>query len=144
MRAVGTLSQGSFAWICLWPQPSFRSLCDFFTRTLVSYFLFVIPDVMTSFSIVILLMSCWSTLSIKSMVLQICSLSPVSHANTVRVGSNPWWLNGFLLCIPWQKNTIPLNPCPAEPGYTRLCKQCRSRSVGFWRNQLIWICTVCH
>ena len=21
-----------------------------------------------------------------------------------------------------------------------VCKQCRSRSVGFWRNQLIWIC----
>ena len=25
-----------------------------------------------------------------------------------------------------------------------LCKQCRSRSVDFWRGQLIWICTVCH
>ena len=25
-----------------------------------------------------------------------------------------------------------------------LCKQCRSRSVVFWRSQLIWICTVCH
>ena len=25
-----------------------------------------------------------------------------------------------------------------------LCKQCRSRSVGFWRSQLIWIYTVCH
>ena len=24
------------------------------------------------------------------------------------------------------------------------CKQCRSRSVGFYRSQLIWICTVCH
>ena len=24
-----------------------------------------------------------------------------------------------------------------------LCNQCRSRSVGFWRSQLIWICTVC-
>ena len=24
------------------------------------------------------------------------------------------------------------------------CKQCRSRSVGFFRSQLIWICTVCH
>ena len=37
-----------------------------------------------------------------------------------------------------------LNPCPAEPGYTLFCKQCRSRSVGFFRSQLIWICTVCH
>ena len=25
-----------------------------------------------------------------------------------------------------------------------LCKQCRSRSVGFWRSQLIWIYTVWH
>ena len=25
-----------------------------------------------------------------------------------------------------------------------LCKQCRSRSVGFWRSQLIWIYTVFH
>ena len=25
-----------------------------------------------------------------------------------------------------------------------LCKQCRSRLVGFFRSQLIWICTVCH
>ena len=31
---------------------------------------------------------------------------------------------------------IPDIPC--------LCKQCRSRSVGFFRSQLIWICTVCH
>ena len=28
-------------------------------------------------------------------------------------------------------------------GMACLCKQCRSRSVGFWRSQLIWICTVC-
>ena len=25
-----------------------------------------------------------------------------------------------------------------------LSKQCRSRSAGSWRSQLIWICTVCH
>ena len=25
-----------------------------------------------------------------------------------------------------------------------LCKQCRSRSAGFFRSQLIWIYTVCH
>ena len=25
-----------------------------------------------------------------------------------------------------------------------LCKHCRSRSVGFFRSQLIWICTVCY
>ena len=31
-----------------------------------------------------------------------------------------------------------------NPAIAFLCKQCRSRSVGFWRSQLIWICTVCH
>ena len=31
-----------------------------------------------------------------------------------------------------------------NPDIACLCKQCRSRSVGFWRSQLIWICTVCH
>ena len=25
-----------------------------------------------------------------------------------------------------------------------LCKQCRFRSVDFWRSKLTWICTVCH
>ena len=34
---------------------------------------------------------------------------------------------------------VLLNPDMAD-----LCKQCRSRSVGFWRSQLIWICAVCH
>ena len=31
-----------------------------------------------------------------------------------------------------------------NPDIPCLCKQCRSRSVGFLRSQLIWICTVCH
>ena len=31
-----------------------------------------------------------------------------------------------------------------NPDMPCLCKQCRSRSVGFWKSQLIWICTVCH
>ena len=31
-----------------------------------------------------------------------------------------------------------------NPDIHCLCKQCRSRSVGFWRSQLIWIYTVCH
>ena len=31
-----------------------------------------------------------------------------------------------------------------SPDMSCLCKQCRSRSVGFFRSQLIWICTVCH
>ena len=31
-----------------------------------------------------------------------------------------------------------------NPDMSCLCKQCRSRSVGFLRSQLIWICTVCH
>ena len=31
-----------------------------------------------------------------------------------------------------------------NPDMSCLCKQCSSRSAGFWRSQLIWICTVCH
>ena len=31
-----------------------------------------------------------------------------------------------------------------NPDISCICKQCSSRSVGFWRSQLIWICTVCH
>ena len=31
-----------------------------------------------------------------------------------------------------------------NPDIPCLCKQCRSRSVGFFRSQLIWICSVCH
>ena len=31
-----------------------------------------------------------------------------------------------------------------KPDILCLCKQCRSRSVGFWRSQLIWKGTVCH
>ena len=42
-----------------------------------------------------------------------------------------WLLNGI--------NQVLMNP-----DVTCLLKQCRSRSVGFWRSQLIWICTVCH
>ena len=36
------------------------------------------------------------------------------------------------------------NPSLAEHDMPCLSKHCRSRSVGFWRSQLIWICTVCH
>ena len=31
-----------------------------------------------------------------------------------------------------------------NPDIPWLCKQCRSRSVGFWRSQLIWIYSVCY
>ena len=37
-----------------------------------------------------------------------------------------------------------INPVLLNPDIPCLCKQCRSRSVGFWRSQLIWIFTVCH
>ena len=37
-----------------------------------------------------------------------------------------------------------INPSRAEHDIPCLSKQCRSRSVGFFRSQLIWICTVYH
>ena len=39
---------------------------------------------------------------------------------------------------------LRVNPDPAKPEYAHLCKKHRTRSVGFWRSQLIWICTVWH
>ena len=41
-------------------------------------------------------------------------------------------------------HNYPLTLVLLNPDIPCLCKQCRSRSVGFWRRQLIWICTVCH
>ena len=38
----------------------------------------------------------------------------------------------------------PLTLVLLNPDMPCLCKQCRSRSVGFFRSQLIWIYTVCH
>ena len=43
-----------------------------------------------------------------------------------------------------QMSTSVLTLVLLNPDILCLCKQCRSRSVGFWRSQLIWICTVCH
>ena len=37
-----------------------------------------------------------------------------------------------------QTTLLLFNPCPADPDIPCICKQCRSRSDGFW------ICTVCH
>ena len=43
-----------------------------------------------------------------------------------------------------EKNQNILTLVLLIPDILCLCKQCRSRSVGFWRSQLIWICTVCN
>ena len=50
------------------------------------------------------------------------------------------------MCIKFNQNHFICsnNLYHAEPGIIScFCKQCRSRSVGFWRSQLIWICSVC-
>ena len=47
----------------------------------------------------------------------------------------------FLLVI---MNMFTLILVLLNPDILCLCKQCWSRSVGFWRSQLIWIYTVCH
>ena len=39
---------------------------------------------------------------------------------------------------------IIFNPSLAKHDIPCLNKQCRSISIGFFRSQLIWICTVCH
>ena len=52
-----------------------------------------------------------------------------------------------VLNVQWnfhEKSPVKNNPSLAEHNTPCLSKQCRSRSVGFFRSQLIWICTVCH
>ena len=54
-----------------------------------------------------------------------------------------------LPCKTWRKSyryvLSLLNPClMLNPDKPCLCKRCSSRSVGFWRSQLIWLCTVFH
>ena len=50
------------------------------------------------------------------------------------------WVSAFLLSVSLLNLTLVLPnqdmPC--------LCKQCRSRSVSFFRSQMLWICPVCH
>ena len=47
-------------------------------------------------------------------------------------------IEGFF--VRWLELTLAL----LNPDISCFCKQCRSRSVGFWRSQLMWICTICH
>ena len=65
--------------------------------------------------------------------------------------SGPSW-SGFLASSPEHVNwLLPFSDTISnyavitldllDPDIPCLCKQCRSRSFGFWRSQLIWICT---
>ena len=54
-----------------------------------------------------------------------------------------WVLSDTLLTGLWLI-MLSINPSLAKHDMPCHSKQCRSRSVSFWRSQLIWICTVCH
>ena len=57
------------------------------------------------------------------------------------------WIQHIYYPKYWETNSLPylsLTLVLLIPDISCLYKQCRSRSVGFWRSQLIWICTVCH
>ena len=47
------------------------------------------------------------------------------------------------IIITYPKQWDILTLVQLKPDIPCICKQCRSRSVGFWRSQLIWIYTVC-
>ena len=55
-------------------------------------------------------------------------------------------LSGAILTVATSNTvfTLSINPYPAVHNYPYLCKQCRSRSDGFWRSHLIRTYTVCH
>ena len=46
-----------------------------------------------------------------------------------------------LSCFIINTNPVYYNPCPDDPGHIIFKKQCRSKSAGFIRSQLIWIHT---
>ena len=70
-----------------------------------------------------------SHLGVRYLCTGYCSLKDL--INSDKTGLDPILLPVLILVL-----LNPDIPC--------FCKQCRSRSEGFWRSQLIWICTVCH
>ena len=54
------------------------------------------------------------------------------------------WINQRVVKVNLYTNCLLLTLVVLDPDIPCICKQCRSRSAGFWRSQLIWICTVCH
>ena len=55
-----------------------------------------------------------------------------------------WLLYSILFWPKFAFCAVLLTLVLLNPDKPCLCKQCRSRSVGFCRSQLIWICTVCN
>ena len=49
-----------------------------------------------------------------------------------------------IIILPIKITDHNFNPSLAKHVMPCLSNHCRSRSDGFWRSQLIWICTVCH
>ena len=72
--------------------------------------------------------------------LNISYLRPYKYDMHTNVGIRSFFLFWYIL----NRMCFYINPSLAEHDMPCLSKQCRSRSVGFWRSQLIWICTVCH
>ena len=69
-----------------------------------------------------------------------CLISDMWHTSFIggsAIKSQPWQSKTFSI-------SVLLTLVLLNPDIPCLCKQCRSRSVGFWRSQLIWICTVWH
>ena len=60
-------------------------------------------------------------------------------------GNYPKYWDTFSLSMLGKSlSCLHFNPSLADHDMPCLSKQCRSRSLGFFRSQLIWICTVCH
>ena len=74
-------------------------------------------------------------------------LTSQSMLHTFFIAMTSEYLTLLLLnttCADLAKSVDPARKLPKPTDLPCLCKQCRSRSVGFGRSQLIWICTVCH
>ena len=65
-------------------------------------------------------------------------------ASTPILLARRWEDGGSSLTSISSSSTTKLTLVLLNPDIPCLCKQFRSRSVGFWRIQMIWICTICH
>ena len=108
-----------------------ENIFEHYKFSVAFYFLYTKPAVQNVFYVV----AFYYITSEKMMVL----LRPLTQIYAVQMNDKNNKHIGINFGI---RNTITL--VLLNPDIPCLSKQCRSRSVGFFRSQLIWICTVCH
>ena len=136
-------------WLAHWYKQGFQSKIKHWMANSLDPYERAISSGFILFAQVLILI-CWAE-RVKSGHVHCCKLNVFNKST--KNGNKCWsrW-DGFLQAVSsgstlfakfvldWTVLTFVL----LNPDIPCHCKQCRSRSNGFWRSQLIWICTVCH